>query len=133
MAHLGVSTSWYFLVFTAIGLALVAFMAIMSHIPRIPQQRGLLAVILIAVFAALIAMLLTQITNPSNNFEASPFLINLFRVAMVLTIVAALLDLFYYFQAQRRKLEGATWSLLVAIGLVICAGLGLYSQFGATV
>lgn len=131
MAQLGVSASWYYLVFTAIGLALVAFMAIMSHIPRVPQQRGLLAVILITAFAALVSMLLTQITNPTNNFAATPFMLNLFRAAMGLALAAAALDLFYYVQARRRKLDGATWSLLVAIGLVICAGLGLYSQSGA--
>lgn len=131
MAQLGISVAWYYLVFTALGLALVTFMAIMSHIPRIPEQRGLLVVILLAAFAAVLSLLLTQLTNPSNDFEVSPFLLTLFRVAMGLVIVAALLDLFYYFQAQRRKLEGAGWSLIVAIGLLICAALGLYSQFGA--
>jgi hypothetical protein len=131
MAQLGISASWYYLVFTALGLALVTFAAIVSHIPRIPQQRGLLAVILIAAFAAVLAMLLTQITNPASAFEASLFWYLLFRAAMAGLIVAALLDLFYYAQAKRRRLAGATWSLVVAVGLLACAGLGLYSQFGA--
>ena len=124
MAQLGISAAWYYLVFTAIGLALVTFAAIMSHIPRIPQQRGLLAVILIAGFAAVLSMLLTQVTNPGNDFETSPFWYDLFRIAMGLVLVAALIDLVYYFQAKRRQLDGATWSLLVAIGLLICGALG---------
>lgn len=130
MAQLGISVAWYYLVFTAIGLALVTFAAIMSHIPRIPQQRGLLAIILISGVAAVLSMLLTQITNPSNDIEVSPFLYFLFRGAMGALIVAALLDLFYWAQAKRRKIDGAGWSLTVAIGLLVCAGLGLYSQFG---
>lgn len=130
MAQLGISVSWYYLVFTALGLALVTFAAIMSHIPRIPQQRGLLAIIVIAAAAAVLSMLLTQITNPSNAIEVSPFLYFLFRGAMVALVLAALLDLFYWVQARRRRLDGAGWSLAVAIGLLLCAGLGLYSQFG---
>ena len=130
MAQLGISVSWYYLVFTAIGLALVTFAAIMSHIPRIPQQRGLLAVILIAAFAAVFSMLLTQVTNPANDIEVSPFLYLLFRVAMGALIVAALLDFFYWAQAKRRRIDGAGWSLIVGVGLLVCAGLGLYSQFG---
>lgn len=130
MAQLGVSVSWYYLVFTAIGLALVTFAAIMSHIPRIPQQRGLLAVILISAAAAILSMLLTQVTNPSNAVEVSPFLYSLFRIAMGALVLAALLDLFYWFQAKRRRIDGAGWSLAVAIGLLICAALGFYSQFG---
>jgi uncharacterized membrane protein len=131
MAQLGISVSWYYLVFTAIGLAFVTFAAIMSHIPRIPQQRGLLAVIFLAAVAAVLSMLLTQVTNPSNDIEVSPFLYFLFRIAMGGVILAALIDLFYWAQAKRRKIEGGGWSLLVAIGLLICAALGLYSQFGA--
>lgn len=132
MAQLGISASWYYLVFTALGLALVTFAAIMSHIPRIPQQRGLLAVILVAGFAAVLSMLLTQVTNPSNDFTASPFLNLIFRAAMALVLLVALVDFGYYVQAKRRKLDGADWSLWVALGLLICGGLGLYSQFGAT-
>lgn len=131
MAQLGISASWYYLVFTALGLALVTFGAIMTHIPRIPQQRGLLAVIVVAAIAAVLSLLLTQVTNPSNDFEVSPFLYFLFRGAMALVIVVALVDLFYYAQARRRRLDGAGWSLWIAVGLLICAGLGLYSQFGA--
>jgi hypothetical protein len=131
MAQVGISVSWYYLVFTAIGLALVTFAAIMSHIPRIPQQRGLLAVILIAGLAAVLSLLLTQLANPGNDIPVSSFWYDLFRIAMGLVLVAALIDLVYYFQAKRRQLDGATWSLLVAIGLLICGALGLYSQFGA--
>jgi len=130
MAQLGISVSWYYLVFTALGLALMTFAAIMSHIPRIPQQRGLLAVILISGFTAILSMLLTQITNPANTFEVSPFLYFLFRVSMGLLVLVALLDLFYYAQAKRRNIDGAGWSLFVGIGLLLCAALGLYSQFG---
>ncbi len=130
MAQLGISVAWYYLVFTALGLALLTFAAIMSHIPRIPQQRGLLAVILIAGFTAVLSMLLTQITNPANSFEVSPFLYFLFRVSLGLLVLVALLDIFYYAQAKRRRLDGAGWSLFVGIGLLLCAALGLYSQFG---
>ncbi|HEY8602007.1 MAG TPA: hypothetical protein VIL85_26510 [Thermomicrobiales bacterium] len=130
MAQLGISVAWYYLVFTALGLALMTFAAIMSHIPRIPQQRGLLAVIVIAAFTAVLSMLLTQITNPANSFEVSPFLYFLFRVSLGLLVLVALLDLFYYAQAKRRKIDGAGWSLFVGIGLLLCAALGLYSQFG---
>lgn len=128
MAQLGISVAWYYLVFTALGLAVVTFAAIMSHIPRIPQQRGLLAVILISAFAAVFSMLMTQITNPANTIEVSPFLYSVFRVAMGLLVFAALLDFFYYVQAKRRKLDGAGWSLVVGIGLLACAALGLGVQ-----
>ncbi len=130
MAHLGISPAWYYLVFTAVGLALVTFAAIMSHIPRVPEQRGLLLIIVVAAFAAIFSLMLTQVTNPSNDIEVSPFMLYLFRASMGALILAALLDFFYYWQAKRRQLGGADWSLFVGIGLLICAGLGLYSQFG---
>ena len=44
--------SWYTLVFLTLAFAAVTFAAIMSHIPRVPAQRGLLAVILVAAATA---------------------------------------------------------------------------------
>ncbi|MGN6697578.1 MAG: hypothetical protein ACTHMR_05430 [Thermomicrobiales bacterium] len=123
MAETVASTSWYMLVFAAIGLAAVTFVAIMSHIPRIPEQRGLLAVILASAFAAVLTLLLTQI--PAGNKGLFDF----FKAIMVVAILAALLDLFYFIQARRRHLGGAGWSLLVTLGLLACSALGLLSQY----
>ena len=123
MAETVASTSWYMLVFAAIGFAAVTFVAIMSHIPRIPEQRGLLAVILASAFAAVLTLLLTQI--PAGNKGLFDF----FKLIMIVAILAALLDLFYFIQARRRHLGGAGWSLLVTLGLLACSALGLLSQY----
>ena len=125
MAQLGISASWYYLVFTALGLAVVTFAAIMSHVPRIPQQRGLLAVILISALASIVSLMLTQAR------EGSEGLYQIFLGLLILTVGAALLDLFYFVQARRRGLEGANWSLYVALALLGLSALGLYSQYGA--
>jgi hypothetical protein len=63
--------SWYTLVFLTIAFAAITFAAIMTHIPRIPEQRGLLAVILIAAFNALWALLVTQVTDPARGIGVS--------------------------------------------------------------
>jgi hypothetical protein len=125
MAQGTVSTAWYLLVFAAMGFFLVTFAAIMSHIPRIPQQRGLLVVILISALASIVSLVLTQAR------EGSEGLYQIFLGLLVLTVVAALLDLFYFVQARRRGLEGANWSLYIALALLGLSALGFYSQYGA--
>ena len=123
-------SAWYYLVFTALGFALVTFVAIMSHIPRVPQQRGLIAVILVSAFAAVLSLLLTQLADPLKEIEVSRFWYDLFFVAMVLALGGAVLDLVYYVLAKRQRLAGANWSLIVALGLFACGGLGLLTHFG---
>lgn len=130
MAHLGISAAWYYLVFTTIALAFVTFAAIMSHVPRIPQQRGLLAVVIVSAFAAVIAMLLTQLSNPANDIEVSALYTELFKGSMIAVMLVALLDFFYYWQGKRRGIDGAGWSLTIGIALLLCALLGLYTQYG---
>lgn len=123
-------SAWYFLVFTALGFALVTFAAIMSHIPRVPEQRGLVAVIVISAFAAVLSLLLTQLSDPVKEIEVGRGWYDLFFLAMILALAAALLDLVYFVQARRRKLGGAIWSLIVAAGLIACGGLGLLVHLG---
>lgn len=122
-----VSTSWYLLAFTALGFFVTTFAAIMSHIPRIPAQRGLLAIIAISGLASVISLMLTI---AAQSATIGPTAYNIFSLLMILALGAALLDLFYFIQARRRKLEGANWSLYVAVLLAACGALGLMSQFG---
>lgn len=124
-----VSTSWYLLAFAALGFFVTTFVAIMSHISRVPEQRGLLAVIAVSGVASLYALMLTIVTQAEGG-GGSPTAYNLFFLLMLAAIGAALLDLFYFVQARRRKLEGANWSLYVAVLILGCSALGLLAHFG---
>ena len=124
MAETTASTSWYLLVFAALGFAVATFAAIMLHMPRVPEQRGLLAVMAGSALAAFVTLLVTQVP------ERSQTLFTLLTAALALAIGAALLDLAYFVQARRRRLPGASWSLVVALALLGCATLGLLAQFG---
>lgn len=121
--------SWYTLVFLTLAFAALTFAAIVSHIPRIPQQRGLLAVILASGAAALWTLLVTQVSDPAREIEVSRFLFDVLVALLGLAALAGLLDLAYYALARRRRLEGATWSLVVGLGLVACGTYGLLAQF----
>jgi len=123
MAGTTASTSWYLLVFAAMGFFVTTFAAIVSHIPRVPQQRGLLLVMLVSAVASLLTLALTQLEASKTGFD-------IFRAVLLLVIAAALLDLFYFVQARRRRLDGANWSLVVALLLLGCATLGSMSQSG---
>ena len=125
MAETTASSAWYLLVFAALGFAATTFAAIMSHMSRVPQQRGLLAVMAGSALAAFVTLLVTQIP------ERSRVLFTLLTAALALAIGAALLDLAYFVQARRRRLPGANWSLVVALALLGCAALGLLAQFGS--
>ena len=96
----------------------------MSHMSRVPEQRGLLAVMAGSALAAFVTLLVTQVP------ERSQVLFTVFTAALALAIGAALLDLAYFVQARRRRLPGANWSLVVAFALLGCAALGLLAQFG---
>ena len=123
MAGTTASTSWYLLVFAALGFFVTTFAAIVSHIPRVPQQRGLLIVMLVSAVASLLTLALTQLEASKTGFD-------IFRAVQLLVIAAALLDLFYFVQARRRRLDGASWSFVVALLLLGCAALGFMSQSG---
>ncbi len=127
MAETGASSSWYLLVFATMGFFVVTYAAIMSHVPRIPEQRGLLAVVLLSALTSLGATITLLVTQREAG---NPGLYNLFSLLMLLAIGAALLDLFYFVQARRRRLAGANWSFYVAVALLGCSALGLLSQFG---
>ena len=124
MVETTASSAWYLLVFATLGFAATTFAAITSHMPRVPEQRGLLAVMVISALAALVTLLVTQIP------ERSRFLFDLLTGALALALGAALLDLVYFVQARRRRLAGAIWSLVVALALAASATLGLLAQFG---
>lgn len=123
-----VSTSWYLLVFAALGFFVTTFAAIMSHIPRVPAQRGLLAVIVVSGAASLVALMLAIVTQTPDG--GGPTAYDLFFLLLLAAVGAALLDLFYFFQARRRGLAGANWSLYVALLLLGCSALGLMAHFG---
>jgi drug/metabolite transporter (DMT)-like permease len=127
MADTIASTSWYALVFATLGFFVATYAAIVSHIPRLPEQRGLLAVILSAALVSLGATVATLLTQRQ---AANAGIYFLFSCLMVLGIAAALLDLVLFVQARRRGLAGANWSLYVALALLGCSALGLYSQYG---
>lgn len=124
MAETTASPAWYLLVFAALGFAATTFAAIISHMSRVPEQRGLLAVMLVSGLAAFVTLLVTQIP------ERSKTLFDLLTGTLALALGAALLDLLYFVQARRRRLPGASWSLVVALALMASAGLGLLAQFG---
>jgi hypothetical protein len=121
--------SWYTLVFLTLAFAALTFVAIMTHIPRIPEQRGLLGVIIASALAAVWSLLVTQVADPARGIEVSRTIFDIFVVLLSLAVLAGLLDLFYYVQARRRRLDGAGWSLIVAIGLVACGSYGLLAHF----
>lgn len=121
--------SWYTLVFLTIAFAAITFAAIMSHIPRIPEQRGLLAVILISALNALWALLVTQVADPAKGIEVSRTIFDILVAMLALAILAGLLDFAYYVLARRRRLEGAGWSLFVALALIACGVYGLLAQY----
>ena len=127
MVEPGDSSSWYLLVFATMGFFVVTYAAIMSHVPRVPQQRGLLAVIAISAVTSLWATITLLVTGRQGGSEG---LFDLLFVLQLAAIGAALLDLYYFVQARRRRLAGANWSLYVAIALLGCCALGLLSQFG---
>ena len=121
--------SWYTLVFLTLAFAAVTFAAIMSHIPRVPQQRGLLGVILVSALTAVWALLVTLVADPARGIEVGRGLFDLLVIFLALSVLAGLLDLAYYVQALRRRLEGAEWSLIVALGLIGCGGYGLLAHY----
>ncbi|MFN8541540.1 MAG: hypothetical protein U0232_29200 [Thermomicrobiales bacterium] len=121
--------SWYTLVFLTLAFAAITFAAIMSHIPRIPQQRGLLAVILISALNALWSLLVTQVADPAKGIEVSRTIFDILVVMLALAILAGLLDFVYYILARRRRLDGAGWSLFVAIALIACGVYGLLAHY----
>lgn len=124
MAESAASASWYLLVFAALGFAVTTFLAIMSHMSRVPRQRGLLVVMGISALAALGTLIMTQVR------EGSRALFDVLFGLLLLALGAAVLDLFYFVQAKRQRLEGANWSLLVALALAGCSALGLLSHYG---
>lgn len=124
MAQTSPSASWYFLVFAALGFFATTFVAIVSHMPRVRRQRGLVAVMLISALASLVTLVLTQVQ------EGTRAVFDLLSGVLILAIAAALLDLFYFVQARRERLAGANWSLLVALLLLGCSTLGLLAQYG---
>jgi hypothetical protein len=121
--------SWYTLVFLTLAFAMLTFAAIMSHIPRIPEQRGLLAVILISAVTAGWSLLVTQVTDPAREIDVGRRLFDVLVVLLALSVLAGLLDLAYYALARRRKLSGAGWSLVVGLGLLLVAGYGLLAHY----
>lgn len=121
--------SWYTLVFLTLAFAAVTFAAIMSHIPRVPEQRGLLAVIVISAATAVWTLLVTLVADPARQIEVGRGLFDILVVLLALSVLAGLLDLAYFAQARRRRLEGAGWSLTVALGLLACGGYGLLTHF----
>lgn len=121
--------SWYTLVFLTLAFAALTFAAIVTHIPRIPEQRGLLGVIIASALAAVWSLLVTQVADPARGIEVSRTIFDVFVVLLTLAVLAGLLDLFYYVQARRRRLDGAGWSLVVGLGLVACGGYGLLAHF----
>ncbi len=121
--------SWYTLVFLTLSFAVITFAAIVSHIPRVPDQRGLLAVMLLSGANAVWSLVVTQVADPAREIEVGRGLFDLLVVLLALAVLAGLLDLFFYFQATRRRLEGAGWSLIVALGLIGTAGYGLLAHF----
>lgn len=125
MAATTASSSWYLLVFTALGFFLTTFAAIVSHMPRVPKQRGLLAVMAIAAVASLTTLIMTQVQAGSKA------VFDLLGGVLLLAVVAAVADLFYYVQARRARLEGANWSLIVAVALLVFSALGLVANYGA--
>src|SRR5918992_1159888 len=124
MVETTASSAWYLLVFAALGFAATTFAALVSHIPRVPEQRGLLAVMVVSALAAFVTLLVAQVPERSRT------LFDLLTGTLALVIGAALLDLAYFVQARRRGLPGAGWSLVVALALLGCAALGLLAQFG---
>lgn len=126
MAATTASPSWYLLVFTAMGFFLTTFAAIVSHMPRVPRQRGLIAVMVIAALASLTTLIMTQVQ------EGSKAVYDLLGGVLLLAIAAGVADLFYYVQARRAKLAGANWSLYVALALFVFGALGLIANYGAT-
>ena len=122
--------SWYTLVFLTLAFAAVTFAAIMSHIPRVPEQRGLLGVIFVSAATAVWSLLVTLVADPAREIEYGRGLFDILVVLLALAILAGVADLYFYAQAQRRRLDGAGWSLFVAIGLIGCGGYALLAQFG---
>jgi hypothetical protein len=121
--------SWYTLVFLTLAFAVLTFAAIMSHTPRIPEQRGLLAVILISAITAVWSLVVTQVADPARDLDVGRALFDVLVVLLALSALAGLLDLAYYALARRRNLAGAGWSLVVGLGLLLAAGYGLLSHF----
>jgi hypothetical protein len=120
---------WYTLVLLTLVFAATTFAAIMTHIPRIPEQRGLLAVIVISALNALWSLLVTQVADPARDIDVNPTIFNILAGLLALAVLAGLLDLFYYLQARRRRLEGAGWSLIVALALIGCGVYGLLTHY----
>ena len=121
--------SWYTLVFLTLAFAVLTFAAIVSHIPRVPEQRGLLGVIFVSAATAVWTLLVTLVADPAREIEVGRGLFDILVVLLALAVLAGLLDLFLYAQARRRRLEGAEWSLWVAIGLIACGGSALLAHF----
>lgn len=119
------STSWYMLVIAALGLFATTFLTIATHMPRVPAQRGLVAVMGLGAVGSIATLLMTRVQ------EGTKGLYDLFTGVLLLTVVAGLLDLFYYLRARRDRAEGAGWSLLGGLLLLGFAALGLVANFGA--
>jgi hypothetical protein len=121
--------SWYTLVFLTLAFAALTFAAIVTHIPRIPEQRGLLAVIVGAALNALWVLLVTLVTDPARGIAVSRTIFDILVVVLALAVSAGLLNLVLYVQARRRRLEGAGWSLSVGLALIACGGYALLAHF----
>lgn len=124
MAATTVSASWYVLVVAALGLFATTFFTIATHMPRVPAQRGLLAVMGIGAVASIVTLLMTRVQ------EGTKGLYDFFTGILILTVAAGLLDLYYFFQARRDRAGGAGWSLLGGLLLLLFAALGLVANFG---
>lgn len=124
MAATTVSTSWYLLVVAALGLFATTFLTIATHMPRVPAQRGLLAIMGIGAIASIATLLMTRVQ------EGTKGLYDFFSGILILTVAAGLLDLYYFFQARRDRVDGAGWSLLGGLLLLLFAALGLIANFG---
>lgn len=119
-----VSTSWYLLVVAALGLFATTFFIIATHMPRVPAQRGLPAIMVVGAIASIATLLMTRVQ------EGTKGLYDFFSGILILTVVAGLFDLYYFFQARRDRADGAVWSLLGGLLLLLFAGLGLIANFG---
>lgn len=124
MAATTVSTSWYLLVIAALGLFATTFLTIATHMPRVPAQRGLLAIMGIGAIASIATLLMTRVQ------EGTKGLYDFFSGILLLTVVAGLLDLYYYVRARRDRADGARWSLVGGLLLLLFAALGLIANFG---
>lgn len=124
MAATAASTSWYLLVFAALGLFATTFLTIATHMPRVPVQRGLLVVMGLGAVASIVTLLMTRVQ------EGTKGLYDFFTTILILAVAAGVLDLFYFVQARRRRAEGAGWSLVGGWLLLTFAVLGLIANFG---